>query len=59
MNQRMLVLATSAPVAAGGRQNFVTTVTAPPSAVLAPSGWYLLTAINDGVPSPSSWIHIG
>jgi hypothetical protein len=59
MNQRMLVLATSAPVAAGGRQNFVTTVTAPPRAVLAPSGWYLLTAINDGVPSPSSWIHIG
>jgi hypothetical protein len=59
MNQRMLVLATSAPVADGGRRNFVTTVTAPPSAVLAPSGWYLLTAINQGVPSPSSWIHIG
>ncbi len=56
-NQRMLVLASTAPVAAGN--HYLSTVTTPPSAILAPSGYYLLTAINQGTPSPSAWIHVG
>lgn len=57
MNQRMLVLASTAPVAAGGK--YVSTLTAPPSAVIAPAGYYLLNAMNDGTPSPAVWIKVG
>ncbi|KAH8939456.1 hypothetical protein BDL97_15G038200 [Sphagnum fallax] len=56
-NQRMLVLASTAPVAAGN--HYLSTVTTPPSAIVAPSGYYLLNAINQGTPSPSAWIHVG
>jgi hypothetical protein len=56
-NQRMLVLASTAPVAAGN--HYLSTVTTPPSAIIAPSGYYLLNAINQGTPSPSAWIHVG
>jgi hypothetical protein len=70
----MLVLASTQPVVAATRRSttaraavgndiklneFIAIVTAPPNAILAPSGWYLLTAINQGTPSPSWWIHIG
>jgi hypothetical protein len=73
-NQRMLVLASTQPVVAATRRStnaraavgndiklneFIAIVTAPPNAILAPSGWYLLTAINQGTPSLSWWIHIG
>jgi hypothetical protein len=57
MNQRMLILGSTAPAAAGGQ--YVSTVTAPPSAVTAPAGYYLLTVINGGIPSTSAWVHIG
>lgn len=58
MNQRMLVLASGAPVATGGGAH-VSTVVAPPNGVIAPAGYYLLTALNGGTPGPSAWIHVG
>lgn len=57
MNQRMLILGSTAPVAAGGQ--YVSTVTAPPNTVTAPAGYYLLTVINGGTPSASAWVHVG
>ncbi len=56
-NQRMLVLRAGAVVPVG--RLYTATVFGPPSAVLAPAGYYLLTIINFGTPSPSVWIHIG
>jgi hypothetical protein len=51
MNQRHVELAVT-PVAGGA------TVTAP-SASVAPSGWYMLFALNaSGVPSVATWVHI-
>ena len=58
MNQRMLILSSAAPTAAGGGQYLVSAY-APPSAVLAPAGYYLLTVVNAGTPSPSVWVHVG
>lgn len=57
MNQRMLILGVKgAPVAAGGV--YVSTVVAPPSAVVAPAGYYLLSVINGGTPGAAAWIHV-
>ena len=57
MNQRMLILGSTAPAAASGQH--VSTITAPPNAVTAPAGYYLLTVINGGTPSVSTWVHVG
>jgi hypothetical protein len=35
------------------------TVYAPPSNVVAPSGWYLLFPVNAGTPGAAAWVHIG
>uniref|UniRef100_A0A0D6QT77 Galactose oxidase-like Early set domain-containing protein n=1 Tax=Araucaria cunninghamii TaxID=56994 RepID=A0A0D6QT77_ARACU len=54
MNQRMLSLAATAVVKGSG--GYLVGVTAPPSAVVAPSGYYLLTVVNGGIPSKAEWI---
>lgn len=57
MNQRMLVLGVKGVVAAGAGL-FVATAVAPPSAVVAPAGYYLLTVVNAGTPGAAAWVHV-
>ncbi|KAI4329523.1 hypothetical protein MLD38_027904 [Melastoma candidum] len=57
MNQRMLVLRCKSLVREG--KGLVTaTVEAPPSPKVAPSGYYMLTVVNGGIPSFSKWVRI-
>ncbi|XP_057840692.2 aldehyde oxidase GLOX isoform X2 [Cryptomeria japonica] len=54
MNQRMLSLAAT-PVALRN-SSYLVGLMAPPNPVVAPSGYYLLTVVNGGVPSRAEWI---
>ena len=55
MNQRMLKLRCRSMVRGeGGWIN--ATLEAPPSPNVAPSGYYMLTVVNGGIPSTSQWI---
>ncbi|PNY02518.1 hypothetical protein L195_g025829 [Trifolium pratense] len=55
MNQRMLNLRCKRMVRSS--KGWVHAVLeAPPSSVVAPSGYYLLTVVNEGIPSLSQWI---
>ncbi|XP_060206461.1 aldehyde oxidase GLOX-like [Lycium barbarum] len=55
MNQRMLRLRCTRIISdAKGWWN--ATVEAPPSANVAPTGFYLLSVVNDGIPSISEWV---
>ncbi|KAG2676011.1 hypothetical protein I3760_12G032300 [Carya illinoinensis] len=55
MNQRMLKLRCRTMVTVGGgRINAL--VEAPPSPDVAPSGYYMLTVVNNGTPSSSQWV---
>jgi len=56
MNQRLLVLASTAPNGVGAV--YVTTVTAPPSSIAAPPGYYMLFVVNNGIPSVANWIQL-
>ncbi|KAG1370047.1 aldehyde oxidase GLOX-like [Cocos nucifera] len=57
MNQRMLKLECRSMVRdVGGRTHAI--LKAPPSSIVAPSGYYLLTVVNGGVPSKSEWVRI-
>lgn len=56
MNQRQLILAATEVRAVGPRQ--VSTLTAPPSAIAAPAGYYLLFVVNAGIPSPGAWVQL-
>ncbi|XP_024360071.1 aldehyde oxidase GLOX [Physcomitrium patens] len=59
MNQRMLVLKANPVVSdPAKRTSFSATLYAPPNTVIAPAGYYLLTVINQGTPSPSVWVRI-
>lgn len=53
MNQRMVWLVATAVVK--DKDGYSVDLTAPLSAVAAPSGYYLLTIVN-GVPSKVEWI---
>lgn len=56
MNQRMLKLRCKKMVRNSG--GWVTAVIeAPPSPNVAPSGYYMLTVVNAGIPSISKWVH--
>lgn len=57
MNQRMVVLAVEKVEPAGGVAYRATTA-APPSANIAPPGYYLLFVVHAGVPSKGVWINI-
>ncbi|PIA51579.1 hypothetical protein AQUCO_01100437v1 [Aquilegia coerulea] len=56
MNQRMLKLRSTGLV----RENngwFSAVVKAPPTPTVAPSGYYMLTVLNGGIPSTSTWVN--
>nr|XP_043635300.1 aldehyde oxidase GLOX-like [Erigeron canadensis] len=57
MNQRMVRLECLSSVM-GGPGLVAATVVAPPSIYVTPPGYYMLTVLNDGIPSRSSWIRI-
>lgn len=59
MNQRMLSLACTEIVPSFLIGNYYVSLTAPPTAIVAPSGYYLLTVVNGGIPSKAEWIHFG
>ena len=52
MNQRLVPLQTV------GTSDGGVTVQSPPSANIAPPGWYMLFLVNDGVPSVASWVRL-
>ncbi|KAJ4951281.1 hypothetical protein NE237_028113 [Protea cynaroides] len=57
MSQRLLMLAKTEVVTVG-YWSYQVQALAPPSNVIAPSGYYLLFVVYRGVPSPGVWIHI-
>ncbi|KAI3773583.1 hypothetical protein L1987_48113 [Smallanthus sonchifolius] len=57
MNQRMVRLECLS-TEMGGEDTVVATVVAPPSIYVAPPGYYMLTVVNGGIPSRSSWVRI-
>ncbi|GLJ08367.1 hypothetical protein SUGI_0087320 [Cryptomeria japonica] len=57
MNQRFLWLDAASKVADQATDgSYSVKVTAPPSAVAAPSGYYLFRVVNGGIPSSAEWI---
>ncbi|XXG88814.1 hypothetical protein AAC387_Pa12g0975 [Persea americana] len=54
MNQRMLRLKCVSMRSRGGSVRAI--VVAPPSPIVAPSGYYLLTVVNGGIPSKAQWV---
>ncbi|CAA6666010.1 unnamed protein product [Spirodela intermedia] len=57
MIQRLLILKITDVEISGAGTYKVTTV-APPSAVIAPPGYYMLFVVHQGVPSKAAWVHI-
>ena len=53
MNQRLVPLLTVAE-----HSNAGVTLKSPPSANVAPPGWYMLFLVNDGVPSIAKWVRL-
>lgn len=58
MGQRLLVLATKELIDVGSGI-FQVSVTAPPTAKIAPPSFYLLFVVYRQVPSPGTWVQIG
>ncbi|CAL9101105.1 unnamed protein product [Musa textilis] len=54
MNQRLLILST-AELSAAGLGRWTVAVTAPPSGMVAPPGFYLLFVVNRAVPGEGVW----
>uniref|UniRef100_A0A0D6R2K5 Galactose oxidase-like Early set domain-containing protein n=1 Tax=Araucaria cunninghamii TaxID=56994 RepID=A0A0D6R2K5_ARACU len=59
MSQRMLSLAAVTPILMGNDGLYRVSLMAPPTAVAAPPGYYLLSVVNDGIPSRAEWISLG
>eukprot|EP00253_Pinus_taeda_P001918 PITA_01918 len=60
MNQRLLTLVASTPTLLPNSTNVYTMpVTAPPSGVAAPPGYYMVFVVNGGIPSVGQWIQFG
>ena len=57
MNQRLLVLG-SGNVKNAEKSTFAIAVTTPASAILAPSGYYILFVVHQGIPSEGIWVQI-
>ncbi|KAK7382615.1 hypothetical protein VNO80_01552 [Phaseolus coccineus] len=55
--QRLVKLAVSSAVP-DGEGKYRVGVTAPPSGKVAPPGYYMAFAVNQGVPSVAKWIHV-
>ncbi|CAK7335829.1 unnamed protein product [Dovyalis caffra] len=58
MNQMLLVLALDSEAQKVDSSNYVVDVHAPATARLAPSGYYQLFVVHEGVPSKGTWVHI-
>lgn len=56
MGQRTLFLTISC---AGAANAATCTITAPPTAHVAPPGWYQIFVLDGATPGPSNWIRIG
>ena len=52
MTQRLV------PLVKVGRRRGEVTLQSPPSAAVAPPGWYMLFVLHDGVPSVAKWIRL-
>lgn len=57
MNQRLLILKIT-QVEPAGAGSYKATAMAPPNAVLAPPGYYMLFVVHQGMPSVGVWVHI-
>ncbi|KAL3693810.1 hypothetical protein R1sor_007461 [Riccia sorocarpa] len=57
--QRQLNLAATAPVAGADGTSYTITATSPPTAEIAPPSYYMLFALNGGIPSSAVWTRIG
>lgn len=55
--QRLLALGATSPVAIGSNQYQIASL-APPSRNVAPPSYYMLFAINQGVPSAGAWLQL-
>ncbi|PKU73417.1 aldehyde oxidase GLOX1-like [Dendrobium catenatum] len=58
MNQRLLVLRMEEFEPLDDGKRIRVRVTAPPSGVIAPPGWYMLFVVSKGLPSEAVWVHI-
>ena len=56
--QRLVKLTVSSAVPDGSDGRYRIGVTAPPSGAVAPPGYYMAFAVNQGVPSIAKWIHV-
>lgn len=57
--QRLIKLEVSSAIPAGlGASTYTITATAPPSAIVAPPSYYMVFAVNEGVPSIAAWIQL-
>lgn len=55
--QRLVKLAVS-PAVPDSDGRYRVGCTAPPSAIVAPPGYYMVFAVNQGVPSVARWVHV-
>ncbi|KAJ7515480.1 hypothetical protein O6H91_22G014600 [Diphasiastrum complanatum] len=55
---RLLKLSVSQQVSSAGNGLYQVTATAPPNNVVAPSAYYMLFIVNQGIPSPAVWVQI-
>ncbi|KAG0570347.1 hypothetical protein KC19_6G155500 [Ceratodon purpureus] len=58
MGQRLLRLGVAAPVGAGDGKWTIYSIT-PPSATIAPQGYYMMFAVVNNAPSWANWVKIG
>ncbi|CAL9002666.1 unnamed protein product [Prunus brigantina] len=56
--QRLVKLAVT-PSVPDGAGRYRNSCTAPPNGMVAPPGYYMAFAVNQGVPSVARWIHLG
>ena len=58
MNQRMLVLEVTEKLQQLSTFTYKVTVRGPPTATVAPSGYYMLFVIHSGIPSHAVWVKV-
>ncbi|KAJ8764859.1 hypothetical protein K2173_010324 [Erythroxylum novogranatense] len=58
MNQRLLVLVLDNELQKLTADKYLAIVNAPPTAALAPPGYYLLFVVHEGIPSKGAWVHV-
>ncbi|XP_057742245.1 aldehyde oxidase GLOX-like [Arachis stenosperma] len=56
--QRLVKLAVTSAVPDGGVGRYRIGCTAPPNGMVAPPGYYMVFAVNQGVPSVARWVHV-